>query len=458
MIYLSLQKNMYIPYLAKIAIALLLGAAIGFERESYENHTNKTSSTGRGSLGVRSYTLISLLGVLSGIVYKPYTLIFLLISATFILLLLGYYLLGSWFKRDSGITTELAIFLCFLFGVFLGIDMFPVQLIIALTIVLILILSLKSEIKTFVARIQHYELDAFISYALIALVVLPFLPNSSITLSTISGLAPLLKALNVQVGNILSLELINPFNLWKIVVIITGIDIAGYVLEKSVGQKNSWLLTSIAGGFISSTSTTQSLAIRSNKSKNSNGLVAAAVFANLSSFIQHFLLIASVNMVLLTKGIPYLLSIIIAGLIVGIFFYLRSKKVAEKEMKETKKEMNSVQIFALKPALQFAVIFTLIKLLSKMSLMVFGNNGFLITSTLASFTGLDAVTLSVGEIAGKSITYQTGILALCLANATNLLAKTFYCFTQGNKTFALKFGFAALVIIGMSILSLIFLR
>jgi uncharacterized membrane protein (DUF4010 family) len=449
---------MHIPYLVKIVIALLLGAAIGFERESYENQTNKTGSSGRGSLGVRSYALISLLGVLSGIIYTSYTLIFIFTSTTFILLLLGYYVLGSWLKRDSGITTELAMFLCFLFGIFLGIAIFPVQLIIALTVVLMLIMSLKSEIKTFVARIQHYELDAFISYALIALVVLPFLPNNSITLTHISGITSFLKALNIHIGTILNLEILNPFNLWRIVVIITGIDIVGYILEKSVGQKNSWLLTSIAGGFISSTSTTQSLAIRSTKSNNINGLVAAAIFANLSSFIQHFLLIASVNMILLTKGIPYLIAIVGTGLTTGLFFFFKSKKVAQNEMKETRKEMNTVQIFALKPALQFALIFTIVKLISKISLIIFGNNGFLITTTLASFTGLDAVTLSVGEIAGKSITYQTGVLALCFANATNLLAKTFYCFTQGNKTFALKFGVASLIIIGMSVVSLIFLR
>lgn len=449
---------MEISYLVKIIIALLLGSAVGFERESYEKHTKKANSLERGSLGIRSYALISLLGVLSGIIYTSHTLIFVLTATTFMLLLIGYYILGSLAKKDNGITTELAILLSFLFGVFLGLELFPVQLIIALTIVLILIMSLKSEIQIFVARIQHHELDAFISYALITLVVLPFLPNKSITLANISGLASMLKDLNIHVGNLLHLEILNPFSLWRIVAIMTGIDIVGYILEKSVGQKNSWLLTSIAGGFISSTTTTQSLAVRSKKSKNINGLVAAAVFANLSSFIQHFFLIASVNTILLVKGVPYLISIIGSGLIVGLFFFFKSKSVNKKEMKDTKKEMNSIQIFSLKPALQFAIVFTLIKLLSKISLTVFGNNGFLFTTTLASFTGLDAVTLSVGEIAGKIISYQTGVMALIFANATNLMAKTFYCFTQGNRNFAFKFGFASLFIIGMSALSLLFLR
>lgn len=449
---------MELTILAKIAISLILGAAVGFERESYENLTNKTRNSGRGSLGVRSYALISLLGVLSGIVYRTHLVIFMLVAAIFFLLLLMYYFLGSWQSKDNGMTTELAILLTYILGVFLATDILPVQLIIALTVVLILILSLKTEIKTLVSRVQNHELDAFISYALITLVIFPFLPNQPFGLSTIPALNQLVKSLSLQLGNIMDIEIVNPFNLWKVVVIITGIDIVGYILEKTVGQKNSWVLTSIAGGFISSTSTTQSLAIRSKKSKNVNGLVAAALFANVSSFIQHFLLISSMNTALLVIGIPYLAAIIFSGLFIALFFYKKSTKIAETEMKGTKKDMDSIHIFALKPALQFALIFTLIKFFSKVSLLLFGQNGFYITTALASFTGLDAVTLSVGEIAGKALTYQAGIIALIFANAINLLAKTMYCYLQGSKSFALRFGLSAVLIIATSILSFLLFK
>lgn len=449
---------MELPVLAKIIISLILGAAVGFERESYENLTNKTRNSGRGSLGVRSYALISLLGVLSGIIYQTHLTLFILVTTIFFLLLLMYYFLGSWLSKDNGMTTELAIILTYLFGVFIATDILPVQFVIALTVILILILSLKTEIKTLVARVQNYELDAFISYALITLVIFPFLPNQPFGLATIPALNQLVKSFSLQLGDIMNIEIVNPFNLWRVVVIITGIDIVGYILEKTVGQKNSWVLTSIAGGFISSTSTTQSLAIRSKKSKNVNGLVAAALFANVSSFVQHFLLISSINTMLLVAGIPYLSAIIISGLVIAIFFYRRSGKIAETEMKSTKKDMDSVHIFALKPALQFALIFTLVKFFSKISLLLFGQNGFYITTALASFTGLDAVTLSVGEIAGKVLTYQSGVIALMFANAINLLAKTMYCYLQGSKSFALRFGLSSVLIIAASVLSFLLFK
>lgn len=275
-------------YIFKIIVAILLGSAIGFERESYERQVQKMGSHGRGSLGVRSYALISLLGVLSGFIYEKYLIFFILIASTFFLLLLGYYILGSLFNHDVGITTELAIIINFIFSICLGSNIFPTQLIIALTVVVILIMSQKSEIKTLVAKVRDHELDAFISFALIALVILPFLPNKSFTLNHISGISSFFESFHIPLKKILDVEIINPFSLWRIIVIITGIDLIGYLFEKTIGQKNSWLLTSIAGGFISSTSTTQSLAIRSTKSKNINGLVAAAIFSNFSSFIQHF--------------------------------------------------------------------------------------------------------------------------------------------------------------------------
>ena len=366
---------MQFTYLTKIIIAILLGTAVGFERESYISQNNKTLS-GRGNLGVRSYALISLLGVLSGLLYKTHVFLFLFIGLVFILLLFGYYIFTSLFHKDAGLTTEMAILLNFLFSVFIGLGLFPIQLIIALTIVLILIMSLKSEIKVFIANIKHYEVDAFIAYALIALVILPFLPNKAISLSSFPGIVSLFKSLNWHMNSFINIEIVNPFNLWKIVVIITGIDVAGYIFEKAIGQKSSWLLTSIAGGFISSTSTTQSLAIRSKKSKNINGLVAAAIFANFSSFIQHFLLIAAINTTLLIAGIPYLFSIIMSGLVVGLLFYVKSKKLVGREINETKKEMRAIKIFSLKPAIQFALVFTIIKIFSKVSLVFFGQGGF----------------------------------------------------------------------------------
>jgi len=445
---------MSLSIVVKLVLSLFLGIAIGLERESYEMQIDKTKRSGVGSLGIRSFALITSLGTVAALLFHGYFSLFLIISVTFSVLIIVYYILGSLSTKDNGVTTELAIFWSYLIGVFLGLEVFPVQLIIAMTVILMLILSLKRKIKLFVAGIKQYELEAFISYAIIALVILPFLPNTSYYLKDIPFLKTILSVFQVNFDKFLNLEIINPFGLWKVVVLVTGVEIAGYFLEKTIGQKKGWLLTSIAGGFISSTSTTQSLAQKSKQTKNTNRLAAAAIFANLSSFIQHFILLASINLIFLSKNLIYILSISITAAIIGFYFYKTEDKKSENLIK-TKENLKNDKLFSLLPALKFALLFLFIKIATNFALILFGNSGFIISSILGAVTGLDAVTINTAQLAGKTISYQMGVITLILANSVNLLSKAGYAFAQGSRPFAKKFFISVLIIIAFSFLGLI---
>lgn len=427
--------------------------AIGLERESYELQIDKTKRSGIGSLGIRSFALITTLGTIAALLFKSYFSLFLIISITFCLLLIVYYILGSLVTKDNGMTTELAIFWSYLIGIFVGLNIFPIQLIIAITVILMLILSLKQKIKLFVAGIKQFELESFISYAIISLVILPFLPDTGYFLKDISFLKNILSAFQINFDRFLNLEIINFFGLWKVVALVTGVEIAGYFLEKTIGQKKGWLLTSIAGGFISSTSTTQSLAQKSKNIKNTNRLVSAAIFANFSSFIQMFILLASVNLIFLSKNLIYIISISISAVLIGLYFLKREDKKLEN-LPETKENLKNDRLFSLMPALKFALLFLFIKLITKFSLIVFGNNGFIISTILGAVTGLDAVIINTAELAGKTISFQTGVITLILANAVNLLSKSSYAFAQGSLSFAKKFLVSVIIIITFSFLGL----
>ncbi|MFA6533253.1 MAG: hypothetical protein WCT22_04640, partial [Patescibacteria group bacterium] len=86
---------MHLSIVVKLLLSLLLGMAIGLERESYELQIDKTKRSGIGSLGIRSYALITSLGAISGILFQNYFSLFLTISITFCVLLVSYYILGS---------------------------------------------------------------------------------------------------------------------------------------------------------------------------------------------------------------------------------------------------------------------------------------------------------------------------------------------------------------------------
>lgn len=440
----------------KLLLSLLLGSVIGLEREAYEKEIEKKPNYnhGRGSLGIRSFALITFLGTVAGLLEKNFFSLFLIVSIAFMALLIAYYIIGSIFTQDNGITTELAILLSFLVGIFIALEIFPIQLIVAIVVVVVMILSIKERLQLIVAGIKQHELHAFISYAIIALVILPFLPNISYSLSNLPGLFNILTAFNINLGKIAGIEIINPFNLWRVVAIITGVEVIGYLLQKAVGQKKGLLLTSIAGGFISSTSTTQSLANQSNKSKNIDRLTGAAVFANLSSFIQHFILIASVNTMFLAKNFPYLLIISLTSLLIGTYLFKLKKSATNEDISKNQDGLYPA-IFSLKPALQFAIIFIIIKIFSSAALILFGESAFLATIIIASFSGLDAVTINLSQLVGSTITYQTGVLAFILANAVNLISKAVYSFIQGKQEFAFKFTISVLLIIFVGFAGLI---
>ncbi len=440
----------------QLALSLLLGAAIGLERESYENKTDTTETSGHGSLGVRSYSLVALLGAISTIVTPYHAGLFVLIALVFFAITVTYYIIGSLTTKDHGFTTELAIVLTFVIGALVGISEVPIQVTVAIAVVVAFILSIKKQVKLLVKSMKNYEVTGFIAYAIIALVILPFTPNVSYTLSDLPFLGQIFSAYGLSLAGYSQLELINPFGVWRVVAIITGVEIVGYALQKTLGQHKGWLLTSIAGGFVSSTSTTQSLAVQSKKMKNSDRLVAAAIFSNISSFFQLFILVASINAALLIEITPFVLALLICSF--GAGFYFLSKKslaTSSENLDTTKENLNTTNIFSLAPALQFAFIFVVVKVITKILLLAFGEGGFLLGNILASATGLDAVIFNVSELAGKNISLILAATTLASANAVNLVAKSFYAYLMGSRDFATKFLIAVIVMIVGSSLGLI---
>jgi len=422
--------------LTSLFFALVFGATVGLERES-----NNPNDPHVG--GIRTFSLIALTGALAGIFYQHrYESLAFIIVIGFFLLLISYYVTESVHTKDFGITSELSAIATFLLGLMVMLSIIPLQIIVAIFVVVVFILSLKSRTNQLVAGLTRQEVQSFISYMIIALVALPVLPDYSYTLSDLPLLSDILQGLNVELGQFDNLDLINPKNIWMIVVLITGIDVFGYILGRIVGNKNGFALTSFMAGFVSSTSATQSLAQRSNNTPFVNHLVGAAILANLASFLQIFLLVGPLNARWLVAIAPSILIMIVtAGILSFIFF----KKKEPQEAKDAQSKKVTA-IFSLLPALKFAGLLIVIKIVTKISLILFGQSGFIISSVIASFAGLDAIIVNLADMAGNTITFEFAFLTLLMVNATNLLSKSFYSFLQGNRSFAWKFLVSALII------------
>ncbi len=422
---------------SKLVLAIILGATVGLEREG--------SNQGSGALGgIRTYSLIALLGALSGILFtNNFTSLGVLISGGFLVLLVSYYISSSFTTKEFGLTSELSVLITFLIGLFLILDIIPLRIIIAVFVILMLILSIKSKTTRIIAGISREELQSFISYAIIALVVWPFLPDVGYTLKDVPALSIILQNLNVDIGQFGVLELVNPRKIWMIVVLITGIDVFGYILGRIVGNKKGFALTSFVAGFVSSTSATQSLAQKSKQTSFVNHLVGAAILANLASFLQVFLLVGPLNpkwMIFIAPAIMFM--VLTAGVLTLIFL---KKKEPEHEVES--QEIQPKKIFSLTPALKFAGLLIVVRLVTKVCLIVFGQSGFVISSVIASLAGLDAILVNLADLAGKTISFQFAFVTFVLVNATNLASKVVYSFLQGTKEFTVKFLVGAIAIV-----------
>ncbi|MEN8120768.1 MAG: DUF4010 domain-containing protein [Bacteroidota bacterium] len=430
----------------KLLLSLVFGATIGLERES--------DYSGKDSIGgIRTFALISLSGSISGLLFLlGFQAPAILIMAAFLVMVIIYYFLVSTTNKDFGMTNEMAAIITYVIGLLLVIEVVPMQITVAIFVVLIFLLSIKSKTTKLVAGISRKEMQSFISYAIITLLVLPVLPDQSYKLQDIPLLPEIMSGMNVDLGKFTTLDLINPQKIWLIVVLITGIDVFGYILGKIVGDKSGFALTSFIAGFVSSTSATQSLAQRSKNTKFINHLIGAAVLANLASFLQIFLLVGPLNAKWLVAIVPAILLMVVAA---GVFAYIFLKKKEPED--EPGGEQKPKKIFSLIPAIKFAGLLISVKIVTKVCLILFGQSGFVISSIIASFAGIDAILVNLADMAGDTITFKFAFLTFILVNATNLASKTFYSFLQGKRSFALRFMFAAIAIIGASSIWLIFI-
>ena len=131
----------------RILLGFVLGSVIGLEREVNEKKSIKQGKTPTAILGLRSFSLTTVLGVIVGFIYLRFVPLALLLGAAFFVLLLIFYYIDSKETKDHGLTTELAAIYSFMIGLLLAINILPVQLILAVTIVFILFLSQKERMN-----------------------------------------------------------------------------------------------------------------------------------------------------------------------------------------------------------------------------------------------------------------------------------------------------------------------
>jgi uncharacterized membrane protein (DUF4010 family) len=239
-------------------------------------------------------------------------------------------------------------------------------------------------------------------------------------------------------------KVINPYQLWLLVILISGISFFGYFLMKLFGTGKGIILTSALGGIASSTAVTVAL---SSEVKEDDKIVDAAtvgvVIASTIMFFRVLLLVSLINV----NVVPYLLPpFIVMGIMGLIFSWLMMHGMARFEH-----PLTFASPFSLSPALKFAAFFAFILLISHIGNAYFGDTGIYIASVLSGLVDVDAIVLSLSQMLGEGISYKVASIAIILASLTNTMVKASIAFMFGNK----KFGIHVLkVLVPVSIIGL----
>ncbi len=207
-------------------------------------------------------------------------------------------------------------------------------------------------------------------FALISLIILPVLPDRTFG----------------------PFNVLNPRNIWLMVVLIVGISLIGYIAYKFFDANTGVILGGILGGLVSSTATTVSNA---RQSRENDSLVrVAAIVITIATTILYFRVLVEVFAVapafLRTAAPPILiLGFLLAGAAAWLWFGGRKEKVAVPQHGNPSE---------LKSALVFALIYAFVLLAVAAVKEWYGDRGLFVVAILSGLTDVDAITLSVSRL------------------------------------------------------------
>jgi uncharacterized membrane protein (DUF4010 family) len=296
----------------------------------------------------------------------------------------------------------------------------------AITIIILALLSLKLEMKTVAGQITQEEVFAFLKFSVLVALVLPFLPNRTI----------------------------DPYNFFNPREVISGLNFAGYILIKFLGAKKGILLTGLVGGFISSTIVTWTFSKRSSENKTlSKSYAAAILFASTVMPVRVIIWIYIFNRALAPKLTPVLLLLAVAG--VG-YALLLMKKGNNDITREPVSPGNPLNLF---DALKFAALFTAILYFVHFATVWFGTKGILGAAAISGLSDVDAITISLAKIRDSTSTLLIVSNAILLAVLSNTVIKLgiglFHGSPELKKHLAIGYGIVFVAgAVGFAILNL----
>ncbi len=390
--------------------------------------------------GIRTFSLVGLLGCLAAYLEAMFSqgILLVILAAVIVLTAIQYFISFSK-NNERGITTEISIIICFIVGILV-----QRKLVIQatfITVMVTVVLYLREYITKLNRKIESEDIRAVIKFTIITFVILPlFDPNFAVYVKDL-GLSIFNKFPALQ-----KIEVFRPYTVWMMVVLISGIGFIGYLAIKILGSRKGIGLTGFLGGLVSSTATTVTFSKRSKSNAILSMSFALAVLLACSTMFPRILVeVAIVNPKLLPSLSVTISLMAVAGFIFCFILWKKTKK-------EISDEVPLVNPFEILPAVKFGLLYAAIVFVSRLVSETAGSNGVYIVSILSGLTDVDAITLSMSQIA-KTDPSKMGqaSIAITLAAFSNTIMKAGMAIFLGAKKFRIYIvaGFSGILIFGV---------
>lgn len=405
--------------LLSLATALTAGFVIGAEREQGAHSA---------FAGVRTFPLFALAGALGALVHVA---LLVALALGMVALLAVSYLRETSpegaKEPDLGLSTEMAAVVTFALGALCTADELPLSLADRLLLVgagttsVLALLSLKRHLHAFVAKVEKDDVYATAKLSLLAIIVLPLLPNDP--------MGPW--------------DALNPRSIGLLVVLISGIGFAGYVAVRIFGADKGLGLTGLLGGLASSTAVTLTF---SGRAKESPALVpgcaVAIVLASSTMFPRLAVELTAVSPPLALRAAWPLGTATVVGLGVGAFLFWRlSGDRGESTRSEAPMRLDNP--FTLSSALKFAAMFTVVLIISAGASEGFAEAGLIVSALVTGLADVDAISLSVARLHARgAIGDEIAVFAVGTAVMSNTISKIAIAAVLGGRALALRLAAA----------------
>jgi uncharacterized membrane protein (DUF4010 family) len=406
----------------QLGIAAGLGLLVGLQRE------HKAS----GIAGFRTFPLVTLTGTLCGqlaLAFDGWVLAggFVALAAVVVIGNVAKIHAG---QPDPGITTEVAVLLMFAVGAYLTVG--PPQVAVAVGAAAAVLLTLKQELHGFAAKVSDADLRAVMQFAAITLIVLPVLPNRTYG----------------------PYDVLNPRQVWWMVVLIVAISLAGYVGAKLLGARAGTWLGGALGGLVSSTATTVTFARRTRGTGDEDAGVEAAtqviLIASAVVYLRVLVEIAVVAPPLLLRAVGPL-GVMLA--LLAALSLLRAWRHRLPDDVEPAEQGNPTQLRA---ALLFGLIYAVVVLAAAWAKVQFGDKGLYTVAGISGLVDLEAITLSSAQsVRGGKLAADLAWRLVLLATLSNIAFKTGIVALWGGRALLRRVApyWAAAVLAGVALLA-----